>query len=599
MRFAFSCLILFLCSLQLTANETSEEVNNVEENAVLFNMPLSEVSRVSKIASKYVSGAGIPEVTVKPNRKAKISLQNNYKSAMLRRKLWSEVVKTMESPIIGYNITLSEEYIKSPPPIQAFMKSELPVEINCQCLNAFNYLSAYPGMLTCTPTPSNELLEILIRYICMKSVTRIFKNWTGSIFILRDIIEKSIYFSKSENVPLLVIDSLKSEYNQSQFKDFVPIARKVSKQVNSDVEGRHIWRFIVARSRLLYSIDSPTRAPRRGEWAFVLVSGNKTPKEFLYLREIRFVRTGSAQLNAAVLFALIIFKVKNPTKFKSYDVIIEDYNKKLKKVVNSNLLLAFAARIATDYSYISNDWNDQIDTLLEIDLEEKKNNRTQTFIWHSRPFVSLLFEPDIAIPDQLVSNCVRYCEDMVSNGVVSVVGADPRAKSSSFLQKKLETICKKLQEKILPYTDIYVEPAKIPLKSILKSPTKPSDSGKKKLRFNNNVYVSVYEKGGMITDRTPESTHPLDVSLKTSLENNGRTTAKPEIPIEHAKEHDSVLDDPDMMKIDMIDSLRDKNEGLFDKTPYPHEEDRTKPTNVSENIRSGNLTTTLKGKEQP
>lgn len=571
MMLGFSCLILFLFGLQLAVGVES---NKNETDNLLSRLPLLEVSKISRVASKYVSGANIPEVVVKSARKTRISMQNNYKSAMFRRKLWQEVVKATSEPVIGYNITISERYTASPPPVQAFMKSELPVEINSQCLNAFNYLSAYPNLLTCTPTPSKEMLEIIVRYSCMKSVSAIFKKWTGSIFILREIVQKAIYLARSKKVPLVALNSLMSEYKRNPFKDLVPIGNNIGKSVNWDEEGRHIWQFVVARSRLLYSIDSPTRAPRRGEWAFVLISGSKTPREFLYMRDIRFLRTDSVQLTAAVLFTMIIFKVKNPSKFKSYEVIIEDHNKKLKKTVNSNLLLAFSARLATDYAYISNDWNDQIDTLLEIDLEERQGNRNQTFIWHSRPFVSLLFEPDITIPHQLVSNCVRYCEDLVSRGVVTVVGASREAESSSFLQKKLEAICKKLQEKILPYTEVYVEPPKDTPKSILKSPTKPSGPSKKRLRFNDSVQVSIYEKGGLITERTPASSFPLDVSLKTSLSNEGRSTARPEIPSGAQEHQDPLYGDYKLNMLDYIDSSSSQNEGLFEKTPYPHEEER-------------------------
>ncbi|OII74923.1 uncharacterized protein cubi_03054 [Cryptosporidium ubiquitum] len=589
MKLLYLFLALFLFALQFIADAINQDKSNLARS-VAASLPLPEVSRISKIATKYVSGANIPEVVNKPDRRAKISVVNNYKSAMFRRQIWSEVLKTLSEPVIGYNVTISSYYSKNPPPVQAFMKSESPIEINSQCLNTFNYFYVYPNLISCTPSPSKELLEIIFRYICMKSVKRIFATWTGSIFILREIIEKTLFSIKNNKVPQSVLNGLMSEYYMNPFKDFVPIGNKLGKHVNMDIEGNHIWQFIVARSKLLYNIDSPTRAPRSGEWAFVVISGNQTPPEFLYMREIRFMNTDSVQLITAIIFNMLLFKVKNPLQFKSFEVVIEDHNKKIKNSVNSNLLLAFAARIATYYSHISSDWNDQIDSLMEIDLEEKENNRDQTFIWNSKPLVSLAFEPDIVIPDQLVSNCVRYCEDLVSRGIVSVVGVNNEVDSFSFLQKKLENICKKLQNKILPYVEIYVEPEKNLPKSILKSSIKPSDPNKRKLRFNTNVQVSIYNKGGMVGDRAPIGNFTLGASLKTSLiRHEGSSTAMPEIPTGTKKSQTSKLDEDSNSLIDSIDSKYFQREDLFDKTPYPFEDSdsATYPSN-SENLKSIN-----------
>ncbi|KAF7456478.1 hypothetical protein HWI79_3046 [Cryptosporidium felis] len=563
MRESLLFLFLFICNAIVNAGNP-DKCNSRKDS--LSNLPLSEISRISKIATKYASGANIPEVVDKPGRRAKISVINNYKSAMLRRQMWLEILKTMSEPIIGYNVTISGYYSSYPPPVQAFMKSELPVEINSQCLNAFNYFYVYPNLVTCTPTPSKQLLEILFRYICMKSVNRIFNyKWVGSIFILRELIEKAMYSIKKSKVPQAVLNSLMSEYDLSPYKRLVPVGDQLGKHVSSDVEGMHIWQFVVSRSRLLYSIDSPTRAPRRGEWAFVLLSGAQTPAEFLYMRGIRFINTDSVQLITAILFTMILLKVKDPSKYKSYEVVIEDYNKMPKKSVNSNLLLAFSTRIATEYAYISNDWYDQIDTLLEIDLEEKENNREQTFIWNSKPLVSLIFEPDITLPDQLISNCVRYCEDLVSKGVVTVVGRNDED-DSSYLQKKLESICKKLQNKILPYKEIVVTSDQN-LKSILKSSMKPG-AEKKKLRFNQKVKVSVYDTKGMVGERTEATDILLGKSLKTSLmRTEENSTAKPEIPPLNTKEN--RLDLKELESIRTEADSGSSQEGLFEKTPYP------------------------------
>lgn len=599
MKLIYSLSVFFFFNLQFIANAIDQDKNN-STRSVVANLPLSEVSRISKIATKYVSGANVPEVVKKPDRRAKISVLNNYKSAMFRRQIWSEVLKTLSEPIIGYNVTISNHYSKNPPPVQAFMRSELPIEMNSQCLNAFNYFYVYPNLISCIPKPSKELLEILFRYICMKSVSRIFTAWTGSIFILREIIEKTLFSIKNNKVPQSVLNGLMSDYYMNPFKDFVPIGSKLGKHVNMDIEGSHIWKFIVSRSKLLYNIDSPTRAPRRGEWAFVVLSGNQTPPEFLYMREIRFMKIDSVQLITAVVFTMLLFKVKNPSLFKSFEVVIEDHNKRMKNSVNSNLLLAFAARIATYYSHISNDWNDQIDSLMEIDLEEKENNRDQTFIWHSKPLVSLAFEPDIVIPNQLVSNCVRYCEDLVSRGIVSVVGINNEAESS-FLQKKLENICNKLQNKVLPYTEIYVEPEKNVLKSILKSPVKPSDPNKKRLRFDGSVQVSLYNKGGMVGDRTPIGNFTLGASLKTSLiRQEGSSTAMPEIPTDTKKSQTSKSGKYSGSVLDSIDSDYFKKEELFDKTPYPFEESDSimNPVN-SENSKFINSSNIVNNEKSP
>ncbi|KAK9171646.1 hypothetical protein CmeUKMEL1_07560 [Cryptosporidium meleagridis] len=589
------CLLttLFIFVLKFVAIAANQNTNSTK--SVASNLPLVEVSRISKIATKYVSGANIPEVINKPGWGAKISVINNYKSAMFRRQIWSQVIRTLNEPVIGYNVTISDHYIKNPPPVQAFMKSELPIEMNSQCLNAFNYFYVHPNLITCTPSPSKELLEILFRYICMKSVKKIFLSWTGFIFILREIIEKAMFSIKNNKVPKSVFNSLMSEYYHNPYKDFVPIGKKLGKHVKTDIEGQNIWQFIVSRSKLLYNIDSPTRAARRGEWAFVVISGNQTPAEFLYMREIRFMNVDSVQLITAILFTMIMFKVKNPSKFKSFEVVIEDHNKKMKKSVNSNLLLAFAARIATYYSYIINDWNDQIDNLMEIDLEEKEKTRNQTFIWHSKPLLSLAFEPDITVPNELVSNCVRYCEDLVSRGIVSVVGVDNGAESSSFLQKKLENICKKLQNKILPYTEIYVEPEKNLPKSILKSSVKPSCPKKKKLRFDNNVQVSIYNKGEHISERTPIGNFTLGSSLKTSLmKPEGSTTARPEIPIDSIGPQTSRHVENLNATLDNIDFQYLQREDLFEKTPYPFEDDESSINQSnSENVKPINSLNTV------
>ncbi|KAH8582619.1 uncharacterized protein ELE39_001275 [Cryptosporidium sp. chipmunk genotype I] len=573
MKLVYSFTALFIFILKLVAIATIQDRNN-STRSVAASLPLAEVSRISKIATRYVSGANIPEVVNKPGWGAKISVINNYKSAMFRRQIWSQILKTLNEPVIGYNVTISNYYIKNPPPVQAFMKSELPIEINSQCLNAFNYFYVYPNLISCTPSPSRELLEILFRYICMKSVKRIFLTWTGSIFILRELIEKAMFSIKNNKVPQSVFNILMSEYYQSPYKGFVPIGKKLGKHISMDIEGQNIWQFIVARSKLLYNIDSPTRAARRGEWAFVVISGNQTPAEFLYMREIRFMNTDSVQLITAILFTMIMFKVKNPSKFKSFEVVIEDHNKKVKKSINSNLLLAFAARIATYYSYIINDWNDQIDNLMEIDLEEKEKKRDQTFIWHSKPLLSLAFEPDITVPDELVSNCVRYCEDLVSRGVVSVVGVNDGVESSSFLQRKLEYICKKLQNKILPYTEIYVEPEKNLPKSILKSSVKPSSPKKKKLRFDTNVQVSIYNKGGHIGERTPIGNFTLGASLKTSLmKPEGSSTARPEVPTGNIESRPPKWGENSNAVLDSIDLEYFQKEDLLEKTPYPFEDE--------------------------
>ncbi|KAH8739270.1 hypothetical protein FG386_000027 [Cryptosporidium ryanae] len=531
---------------------------------------LPEISRISKIASRFVSGAAIPEVTEKPKRGAKISVVNNYNSAMLRKKLWDDIILTTKEEIMGHNITISKQYTENAPPVQAFMKAEYPIELNSQCLNAFNYFYVYPDLIKCEPNPTKETIDILFRYICMKAVIKVFNGkWVGSIFILRDIMEKAFHFFKKSTIPESVVSQLIEEYEANKYHELVPFTGKLGKHVYVDIEGIHIWNYIVSRSRLLYSIDSPTRAPRRGEWAFVLMSGSPTPNEFLFMRSIRFISVDSVQLLAAIIFTMLLFKLKNPSQFNSYEIVIEDYNKSLKKTVNSNLLLAFSSRIAHDFTYANIDWNETIDTLLEIDLEELTNERRPTFIWDSRPLVSLTFEPDITIPDQLISNCIRFCEDLIVRKIVSFV--EPiNQDDTTERQRRLENVCKKLQERILPFKEIFVQPDSEPRKSILKTQMDPAKP-KKKLRFNTHFELSSFSKHSKVGDRTESKLHPVGVSIKTSLlKEEGSYSAKPEIPAQ-GKE---IIDSETQEELDKLDVSGLPPE-FFEKTPYPTENEES------------------------
>ncbi|KAH7648394.1 hypothetical protein FG379_000318 [Cryptosporidium bovis] len=564
-HFLYHFIFLIYSFSNVVANSNDK---NVATRSLLTQL-LPEISRTSKIASRFVSGAAIPEIIEKPKRGAKISTVNNYNSAMMRRKLWHDIILTTKEEIMGHNITISKQYIENPPPVQAFMKSESPIELNSQCLNAFNYFYVYPDLIKCEPKPTKETIEILFRYICMNSVIKVFNGkWVGSIFILREMIEKSLYFLKKSSIPESIVSRLIEEYESNMYHELVPFKSKLGKHVYMDTEGVHIWNYIVNRSRLLYSIDSPTRAPRRGEWAFVLISGNPTPKEFLFMRSIRFISVDSVQLLAAIIFTMLLFKLKNPSQFTSYELVIEDYNKALKKTVNSNLLLAFSARIAHDFTYANIDWNEIIDTLLEIDLEESTNGRRPTFIWDSKPLISLTFEPDITIPEQLVSNCIRFCEDLLVRKIVTF--ADQINKDDTTeIQKRLENVCTKLQEKILPFKEIVVDPDTEPRKSILKTPMGPAKI-KKKLRFNTDIKFSTFDKYGKVGDRTEAISHPLGISLKTNtLKEEGSYSGKPEIPVQ-SKE---LIDEEIQEALDKIDSNDELPPEFFEKTPYPIEEE--------------------------
>ncbi|KAK6589541.1 hypothetical protein RS030_203071 [Cryptosporidium xiaoi] len=563
--FLYNFLFLIYSFSNVVANSNEK---NVATRSSLTQL-LPEISRTSKIASRFVSGAAIPEIIEKPKRGSKISIVNNYNSAMMRRKLWHDIILTTKEEIMGYNITISKQYIVNPPPVQAFMKSESPIELNSQCLNAFNYFYVYPDLIKCEPKPTKETIEILFRYICMNSVIKVFNGkWVGSIFILREMIEKSLYYLKKSSIPESIVSQLIEEYEANMYHELVPFKSKLGKHVYMDTEGVHIWNYIVNRSRLLYSIDSPTRAPRRGEWAFVLISGNPTPKEFLFMRKIRFISVDSVQLLAAIIFTMLLFKLKNPSQFTSYELVIEDYNKALKKTVNSNLLLAFSARIAHDFTYANIDWNEIIDTLLEIDLEESINGRRPTFIWDSKPLISLTFEPDITIPEQLVSNCIRFCEDLLVKKIVTF--ADQINKDDTTeIQKRLENVCTKLQEKVLPFKEIVVDPDTESRKSILKTPMGPAKI-KKKLRFNTDIKFSVFDKYGKVGDRTEDISHPLGASLKTNtLKEEGSYSGKPEIPVQ-SKE---LIDEETQEALDKVDSNAEFPPEFFEKTPYPIEEE--------------------------
>ncbi|EEA06716.1 uncharacterized protein CMU_013910 [Cryptosporidium muris RN66] len=563
-------IILVICLFLITnicANLKKRKLNNKE------TLPIVEIARLSRIAAKYVSGAHITEIVDDPGPRARAWISSNYQRAKYRRLQWSCILKTLKEPILGYKVEISIFNHKNPPPVQTFMKSENQLEMYHQCLNVFNFIHAQAKSMIVIPEATRPVLKVLLYYICYKSVQDFFEdNWPSSVMILREIISMAISLSKTNKIEKLRINTLISEFSKSPYShEIVPI-NKSQRYMNIDMEGYNIWQYALYRSQILYSSEIPIRMQHQEELSYIVMSGSPVPPtEFLSMRNLQLLYTESLQFTTALIFSIILLKVRNTLPIRSLEVNIYNINKMPKKFVKINVLLAFAARIARDYVYVRSEWFELVNALLELDLEEKQRGNSPILKWNGKMNMPLNFEPDIVDPQQLITNCVRSLEQLSIQGTLIINSV--QSNSGPEILHKLENICTRVQHYLLPYSKVYAnsQDENKHLKSILKK-VNPFDYGepkKKNIKFAPNVKVSSYVLGSKPSEIDDLGYFTLDTSLKTTMKRSEfESTARYEIPILYQKQ----ATNEDEVISEIFDNKFVDTEYLLVDTPYPKSE---------------------------
>ncbi|KAL7066806.1 hypothetical protein ACR3K2_27370 [Cryptosporidium serpentis] len=564
-------IILIICLFLVTdicANLKKRKLNNQK------TLPIIEIARLSRTAAKYVSGAHITEIVDDPGPGARAWISSNYQKAKYRRLQWSCILKTLEKPILGYKVEVLIFDHRNPPPVQTFMKSENQLEMYHQCLNIFNFIHIQPKSMIVIPEVRRPVLKVLLYYICYKSVQNFFENnWPSSVMILREITSMAISLSKTNKIENLKINVLINEFSESPYsQEIVPI-NKSSRYMNIDMEGYNIWQYALYKSQILYSSEIPIRIPHQEEFSYIVMSGSPVPPtEFLSMRNLQLLYTESLQFTTALIFSIILLKVRNTLPIRSLEVGIYNISKMPKKFVKINILLAFAARIARDYVYVRSEWFELVNALLELDLEEKQRGNFPMLKWNGRINMPLNFEPDIVDPQQLITNCVRSLEQLSIQGTLIINSV--QSNSGPEILHKLEDICTRVQQYLLPYSKIYVDNSQDenkPLKSILKK-VNYLDFGepkKKNIKFAPNVKVSSYVLGSKPSEIDDLGHFTLDTSLRTAIKKSEvESTARPEIPIPYQKQ----TVDEDEVILELFDNEFVDTEDLLADTPYPNSE---------------------------